>query len=232
MKIEFIPLISERNLLPPIPAIRKLPDWYKKKSPFYQDGDKQVNYSGDHKNVSVKWCNPFGDALGAGYFIVLENDIQIRTVAGDISMVWARGGEDFISTHKKEQIDPSIVPEGFSDQPYKFKSFYGIKTPPGYSVLITHPLNQPELPFHTLAGIVDTDDYHLAINFPFLLRNDWEGFIDAGTPIAQVIPFKRQSWTHEVKAFDQDQTTTYEDTYRRHLRRPYKRFFWKRKEWK
>jgi hypothetical protein len=30
------------------------------------------------------------------------------------------------------------------------------------------------------------------------LQSDWEGIVEAGTPIAQVIPFKRESWKSEL----------------------------------
>ena len=47
-----------------------------------------------------------------------------------------------------------------------------------------------------MPGIVDTDTYKASVNFPFVLNepDTFEGLIPAGTPIAQVIPFKRESW--------------------------------------
>jgi hypothetical protein len=43
--------------------------------------------------------------------------------------------------------------------------------------------------------VVDTDKYFAPINFPFVLNDySFEGLIPAGTPMAQVIPFKRESW--------------------------------------
>ena len=49
----------------------------------------------------------------------------------------------------------------------KFNNFWTIETPPGYSMLITHPFNRPDLPFTTLTGLVDCDRYsETFINFP------------------------------------------------------------------
>ena len=49
--------------------------------------------------------------------------------------------------------------------------------------------------FKILPGIVDTDTYTPPVNFPFVLTDEnYEGLIPAGTPLAQVIPFKRESW--------------------------------------
>ena len=50
-----------------------------------------------------------------------------------------------------------------------------------------------------MPGIVDTDTYNAPVNFPFVLNNiKFEGLIPAGSPMAQVIPFKRDSWEMEI----------------------------------
>ena len=41
----------------------------------------------------------------------------------------------------------------------KFNNFWTVEPPPGYSLLVTHPMNRPELPFTTLTGLVDADRY-------------------------------------------------------------------------
>lgn len=234
MKINFIPTIdnSDNKLLPPIPAVRNLPDWYKAKKPLIGDAKQHQAYSDGTINVSIKWCNPFGDALGAGYFILLENDVQVKQVNGTQDFVWFRGGNSFIGSHSKEQISPELIPEGYSQDPWKFLNFWGIKTPPGYSTLFTHPLNRTELPFLTLSGVVDTDDYNLPVNFPFVIRKDFEGIIEAGTPIAQVIPFRRETWKAEVEEFNKEKIDNLNGKFFRKIFRPYKLGYWKRKEWK
>ena len=75
---------------------------------------------------------------------------------------------------------------------------YAIATPPGYSVLFTQPMHRESV-FTILDGIVDTDNYNVPVNFPFVLNDvKWEGIIPAGTPMAQLIPFKRESWEHNL----------------------------------
>jgi len=234
MQINFIPFSpsSDNQLLKPIPALKNLPDWYKAKSPF-TDGDKQQKaFPNSTKNITVKWCNPFGDALGAGYFMLLENDVQVTKENGVQSFVWFRGGDSFIGEHSKKQISSELIPEGYSDQPWKFLNFWGIKTPPGYSTIFTHPMNRTELPFLTLSGVVDTDDYNQPVNFPFIIKNDFEGIIEAGTPIAQVIPFRRESWKAAFENFDPKKTASIQSKFSRKITRPYKLGYWKRKEYK
>ena len=54
------------------------------------------------------------------------------------------------------------------------------------------------MPFYVLPAIVDTDKHPINVNFPFFIRKDFEGTLPMGTPIMQIIPFKRDIWTHEV----------------------------------
>lgn len=234
MKIEFIPFVSHKadSLLNPIPAVQKLPDWYKELRPFI-NGQKKLQANPDNtKNVTVKWCNPFGDALASGYFLLLENDVQVTRTEDGHNFVWLRGGDGFISTHSKQQIRPQAIPEGYSNQPYKFINSWGIKTPPGYSTLFTQPMNRSDLPFLTLSGVVDTDTYNIPVNFPFLIRKDFEGIIEAGTPIAQAIPFERANWKAEFAEYDLGRAEKLRAAFGRKIYRPYKMGHWKRKEYK
>lgn len=233
MEIKFRPFTDKKEfLLKPISAVQSLPDWYKKLSPF-TSGNKQIVESNGTKNLTVKRCNPVGDALGAGYFLVLENTIQVRPgIAGTPEIVWHRGGENFISEHSKNQISLDLVPDGFSEQPFKFKNDWSIETPKGYSVLITHPLNRNAEPFLTLSGVVDTDTYLSSVQLPFLIRKDFDGIIEAGTPIAQVIPFKREKWKAKFFEYDKNFVEKERAEFFRALDRFYKRFHWKRKEYK
>lgn len=232
MEIQFIPL-QNNHALNPIPSIKNLPNWYKQKSPHI-NGEKKDRFTADGDiNATIKRCNPVGDAFNMGYFILLDNAINVtKDKEGNQYLEWARGGENFISTHSEAQIDPTIVPTGFSKRAYKFANPFGIKTPKGYSTLFTHPLNRPELPFYTLQGVVDTDTYNNAVNFPFFIKADFEGIIDAGTPIVQVIPVKRDSWTHFVTGVNHELKHKFQIGFDRYKHRWYKTFYWNKKEYK
>lgn len=234
MKINFIPTIdnSDGKLLKPIPAVRNLPEWYKAKKPLMGQAKKHRVEPNSTKNVTVKWCNPFGDALGSGYFMLLENDVQVKQVDGTQEFVWLRGGDGFIGSHSKEQISGELIPDGYSEDPWKFLNFWGIQTPQGYSTLFTHPMNRTELPFLTLSGVVDTDEYNQPVNFPFVIRKDFEGIIEAGTPIAQVIPFKRENWEAVVEDYNPKKIAGITTAFNRKIFRPYKLGYWKKKSYK
>jgi hypothetical protein len=85
-----------------------------------------------------------------------------------------------------------------------------------------------------LPGIVDTDTYTANINFPFVLNNpEFEGTILAGTPIAQIIPFKRETWKMSYgneKTLEENINAT--QLIASKFFDAYKRTYWNRKEYK
>lgn len=233
MKIEFKPFHQNAAITEkfPTPAIKSLPSWYSKIPTFVGKDKKFKRYPDGSLNATIKFCNPFLDSLTAGYFLYLKADLQVYKEDGQLKIVWSYGG-DLVSTHSKEQISAEQIPAGFSDQPYKFMNEWVVKTPKGYSLLFTHPLNRPELPFHTLSGFVDTDDYQNPVNLPFFIREDFEGIISAGTPIAQIIPIKREKWTHSISKFDPHEVEKQKAILFGTVYRAYKTLFWKRKDYK
>lgn len=234
MKISFIAFDKTAGITDekPKPAVRSLPEWFNKIPTFVNNDKKFKFFSDSTQNATIKWCNPFLDSLTAGYVLTLENDIKVTLEEEGSSFTWKSGGTNYIDIHSKSQISPKMIPNGFSDQPYKFKNNWSIKTPKGYSALFVHPLNRADLPFYTLSGFVDTDSYNIPVNFPFLIRNDFEGIIPAGTPIAQVIPIKRESWTNEIAPYDENFITKSSAKFNSTIYRAYKNLFWKRKDYR
>lgn len=109
---------------------------------------------------------------------------------------------------------------------------WAIKTPKGYSVLFVQPFHRESV-FTILPGIVDTDSYTIPVNFPFVINDsNFEGTIPMGTPIAQVIPFKRDSWKmefgSEIERNEQVNVTT---KIRTKFFDKYKSMFWNKKEY-
>jgi hypothetical protein len=108
---------------------------------------------------------------------------------------WSSFG--LLGFHSPEQAPSHPNRNGHEVYP-KWINPWSIQTPAGYSVLFTQPVHR-ESPFTILDGIVDTDTYTPPVNFPFVLNDiNYEGLIPAGTAVAQVIPFKRDSWEMEI----------------------------------
>jgi hypothetical protein len=211
-----------------------IPRWYKDMKK-YINNDKKFDFN-QSSNLTVKSCLPVVDAFTVGYTINLHCDIQITRNNDEIKIVWP---------FRTDKISPPITQRGFDDQKIGWKNIYGydnpqfnwmsqwsIKTPKGYSCLFTHPLNRPDLPFYTIDGIIDTDGWGNAGNHPFLLKKDWEGTIPQGTPIVQVIPFKRDPWYSKVNKEMVNESIKQFFLRDRFLKGYYKNFIWNSKTYK
>lgn len=216
----------------PVQASKLIPDWYKKIPTYINENIKEPLHPEGGVNLTVKPCIPFLDALTTGYMIVTSADIlvshsQPHRLNWEVS--WT-----VVSIHGNNQVNPMPIQHEYEKDPFKFECVYGIQTPPGYSLLFTHPLNRYDLPFITFSGIVDTDTYGYApVNLPFILRKDFEGIIKKGTPIAQVIPIKREDWKSVTYKYDETNLKVKyaQDRIKSSMFRSYKDRFWQRKKY-
>lgn len=225
--ITFTDIIGVDSKYQPVPASRLLPDWYKDTNE-YIDGERQIR-DGQTPHT-VKKCIPVFDAMTAGYIISTYVDVQVTQQDGLPYYQWP--SLDAVSFHPVSQAPNH--PDG-NGAPYpKWSNPWAISTPPGYSCLFVPPMHNPNRIFTALPGIVDTDTYRSAVNFPFVLDHaSWEGIIPAGTPIVQIIPFERQSWKMSL---GDDRNRAEQQRVFTRLRslwfNSYKRQFWSRKEYR
>lgn len=213
----------------PSPASRSLPIWYKEIEKFVP-GIPKTNGFGQFA-FSVKACPPFLDAMISGYFIYTEYDIYVYKKNGSHFFEWKTGGS-LISKHEKGQMPESQIPQEYSLDVYKFNNLWQIITPKGYSCFFYHPSNRLDLPFYTLSGIVETDTYKNVINFPFFIKNSFEGIIPAGTPIVQIFPFNRNSWFTKIEEMDEKELKKQQALLDHKIINSYKRQWWQRKVYK
>jgi len=215
----------------PQPSSIFLPDWYKKTSGHVGNNKTYINT--EITGPTIKKCIPIFDALTAGYIIPTCCDLFIsKNPDGTILYTPAPFGPEAISYHPIIQAPYHPAMNG---NPYpKFTNPWGIATPKGYSCLFMPPVHEGNKYFKVLEGIVDTDKYHAPVNFPFVLNDvNFEGLIPAGTPMVQVVPFKRDYWTSkpgsekEIKKTSDDVSLLNS----RFLDR-YKNLFWERKQYK
>jgi len=127
------------------------------------------------------------------------------------------------------------TPQQFIDQECSWRQPWTPVLPKGYSMLITHPLNRMDLPFQTLSGIVDYDDFCVEIfpnNIPFYIYKGFSGLIPAGTPIFQMIPIKRDSWRSSVSEYDEVHARQSVHSFGRKFYGFYRDLYWKKKDYK
>lgn len=176
------------NIPNPIPAKKSIPEWFK----------ETKNYDQKTELVkTIKKCPPFLDALTTGYTIYFASECNIK-IKDQRQVTYGGKGKMFVSMHVKSQYETSPWKDKIV---MKYASPWVIETPPGWSCLFLHPLNDHNQNFTSIAGIVDTDTYRLPVNFPFVVNAlpGTEFTLDQSTPMIQVIPFYRQEWEHEIK---------------------------------
>jgi hypothetical protein len=183
------------KILPrPIPAVQGLPAWFKALP------QKAFSASKGEADLTVKKCPPFIDAMTYGYLIPLAADLEIRD--GEFSWQFELP-EGLVSEYSHSPIDfhdPGQVAGTpfFDDDRFiiKFNNFWTIESPPGYSLLFTHPVNRADLPFTALTGLVDCDTFSASpVHFPARWHDPaFNGMLPKGTPVVQCMPVKRETW--------------------------------------
>jgi len=194
MEIKFTDTMGVSKEYSPKPASFFIPEWYKKLE-SYTNGEKKPTGQGK-TSATAKRCMPVFDAIAGGYIIVSAADVFVsqKKAEDGIKQPWFEWSNyGLIQFHPIEQMPEHPKRNGHMAYP-KWTNPWAIKTPKGYSTLFVQPMHR-ESPFTILPGIVDTDTYIAPVNFPFVLNDvNFEGLIPAGTPIAQVIPIKRDEW--------------------------------------
>lgn len=223
---------SQPKLPEPKPASKHIPEWYAK-SERWVGTDNKPNLGNTGKNIGLKTCVPFLDGMTSGYMLELHTDVQItyRKETDQADIAWT-SGPDPIAIRSSLVGEKIPRPAGHLFTHYAWIGHWGIKLPKGWSLLVTHPLNRFDLPFTTLSGIMDSDVFFGNGNIPFFLRSNWSGFIEAGTPIAQLIPIKRENWSSELGTVeDKAQVNQQLFDCKRVLEGNYKKNFWNKKRY-
>jgi hypothetical protein len=215
------------DLEQPQPASKLVPEWYKN-TQSYSGGERKPSGNGT-TTATIKRCMPVFDAITSGYIITSPADVYVSRKENGQWFEWSDFG--LITFHPIEQALEHPDKKPF---PYpKWTNPWSITTPKGYSTLFVQPFHRESV-FTILPGIVDTDQYTAPVNFPFVINDPaFEGLIPKGTPIAQVVPIKRDSWTMEIgsKKDFETQTKVSKKLQSKFFDR-YKTMFWTKKEYK
>jgi hypothetical protein len=136
------------------------------------------------------------EALTFGWVVPVPTDIGITHTPDGMNVEWGTEHYQAMGNHPKTQVGGEKFPHDGTI--IKFNLPYTLRTPDGVSTLYMPPLNRVETRFRPFSGVVETDKYVNQTNIPaLLLDEEFEGLIEAGTPLVQVIPFKRDSLVNE-----------------------------------
>jgi hypothetical protein len=183
----------------PVPASSVFPEWWKD-MPTYTNNENKFRLDG-YPNVTGKKCFPMLDSISAGYIVTLWSDILVSENSHPDSKAkieWTVD-EPVADAWSSSQVEGFDFPKDCSKMVFKYMHGWIIKTPPGWSCLITHPVGYNNLPIQTITGLVDTDILDTPANSPFMIKSGFEGIIEKGTPMFQIIPFKRSDWKAEYE---------------------------------
>jgi len=223
MKKNIIKFASELDFIDvPKPAYKYFPEWFKKSNLYVVEGESKSD-----SQKTFKHCMPFMDSLTSGYINELWADIQVIQKNGKPVMYWKENGVSVISDKTPGTYGLMTPPIGYSAEMFGFMYSNYLKTPPGYSVLITQPFNRTDLPFYALTGIVDADTHPLYPgSYPIFIKEGFSGVIPKGTPILQILPFKRESWKSR-----EDKDLLIEGRLTRKIARLFLEFWYKKNAW-
>ena len=209
---------------PPKPATKFISEEYK----------NLINYTdNDLRKPTVKKCVPFLDAMTCGYIIPFFQD-HLITVDHEKKEWHVHVNFNNPKNHTPRQLPKNYQASSKIEQPIgKFSNKWVIKTPPGYSCLFIHPMNTPKTDFEIIPGVVDTDTFEDTVFFPYYFRRYEESkgmeqvLLKLGTPMVQVVPFKRERWKSEVKMHGDDEIPSFTG----HLVDFYKKVYWRKKHY-
>lgn len=212
----------------PRPASKAMPDWFLN-LPAFNAPEKRFD------TQTGKRCVPLMDAFSSGYMIVTPMDIRVfHDKDGQLVYQWPSEFVGKMDFQQKWQVgDHAGIGERYAAIP-KMPNPWGVKTPAGYSCLFIPPVNQDKRIFEVFSGVIDTDAYSVEGGFPFrLIDPEFEGVIPAGTPMVQVIPFRRESYSMRL-GDDSDRKTQREQLARVRsvFLNGYRRLFWRPKAYR
>jgi hypothetical protein len=235
LKIKFIAIEPKWLELQPAPKPASFykPQWYKD-APLYSPGNK-FQFTEENKNMTFKKCLPFIDGINAGYILETRKDIFVQTNSTDDSNLFdLRWNSDELVVgihHSNTKLMEQ--PEGYHSQVVTYIWNYIIKTPKGYSTLLCEPLGYPNGVLKAIPAVVDTDAKALNFHLSLHLKKGFTGVIPKGTPLVQMIPFKRDNWKHEVSTLELGKhEMLQETTFNATIFNNYRNLSWSKKDYK
>jgi hypothetical protein len=184
--IEFLCRTEDRGVIAePVAARTVIPQWFKELRGVDHD-----HLTATNDGLTVKRCLPFLDAMSTGWIVPLAATVRL-VVTDDGKHVEA--GWEFDRTMVSNHASFQVAGNPHEPRPpMKFHNYWTIRTAPGWSCLFLPPLNRPHPVVHVLSGVVDTDAFPTPVNFPFIATaGDGVHVLPKGTPLVQVIPFRR-----------------------------------------
>ena len=185
----------------PVLAKSITPEWWKKTK-------VHVDVYGS-KVQTIRSCPAMDDWLKTGWILVANRDIRVNIDETSHTENFTEVPDGYASpSHPNVQTANAFEFLG-SDGPvkdaFKMRNPWGITTPKGYSTFYLDPFLFQNKYFATWQGIIDTDAFNKNVDnaqIIFYPKVDHSFTILKGTPLCQVIPFKRETWNASYINYD------------------------------
>lgn len=199
--ITFVPSLSGLTNIKeciPTPSSKFIPEWWKTTKYKPLEMSTTNHYQGNIKN-----CPSFAEWFSLGYVVPMWTDSFISY--DQETKIWnVRTRDNRLSWGAQPQETNFLNDMPYSymgvDSVFAFKAIspWKIITKPGYSILVFPLFFHFNSEYSVVPGVVDTDIHHV-VNPDIIYHTiNKEIFIERGTPLFQVVPFKRETETHQV----------------------------------
>ena len=191
----------------PVLAKNVVPDWWKK-------AKVGESINGTFQQT-IRSCPAMDDWLKMGWYLLANRDLHVKCGVssfeeGDTSS-WFHledgEGDQWLQNYESQSHPSTQTLDAFSyygagdnapiKDAFKCKNPWNIKTPKGYSCFYLDPFLHQNKYFATWQGIIDTDEFNVNLDnaqIIFYPKVSHSFTIKKGTPLCQIIPFKREEW--------------------------------------
>lgn len=183
------PVVGLVEQYPIVPYRKAMPTWFK-------NAPVKGDYHGN-QNPTIRGCPGIIDMLRLGYLMPLWSDLKVHTPTGpdDPNASWSfKSGTPEARVGGFSKQLTATLPRWTGEYEFtlKFESPWWIKTPPGWSTLMLPIPYLEERPWRVVPGVIDTDRYH-STNVIVRYSKQGEYLLEAGEPLCQLIPFRRDA---------------------------------------
>jgi hypothetical protein len=227
MEIEFSLLENYANIEhKPVPASQMYPSWFKSLPATTPEGMS-----------TLKRCPPMTDMFSLGYIIPMWTEIKMTPTSQgyhiDTRMPIIEN-----PLEGSRQTLSAQYPQQYQNTPWqdyqviKLSSPWVVKTPPGYSLMILPLFGQHGCPVEPISAIIEADEYQIALSITCkIVANQGEVVhLLPGMPLAQLVPFKRETWTSKYSIKSLVEHAKIANKLRTYITSGYRRFWHKKKE--
>jgi hypothetical protein len=223
LEIQFITKEKNKGIIPePILADKAFPNWFAEmpkgsKCPFafiHEHNPFDIEHN-TRKNISG--CRGIVDFLKLGYIVPSWDNFVFRQKEdGSLYVNWMYTGEETLYVKHEEHQYETMPNKPMYGHFSKISSPWLVKTSPGVSCLITHPVWHKKTSFTTSTGVFHTDvapcelnwffewNYKIESGLDLETMNVEKQTVDVGDPIILVIPFYRKKFSSVTNYVSED----------------------------